>query len=225
MTLQIQPPAHRELLPAIKYFSKTLLSAVVILILAGLLAYALRSQILAAVGGFLVIDEPRQPADVIFLLNGAVETRPFLAAKLYSEGFAPRIVVPKQEESLVTEMGLLPNGTDVAVDILKHLGVPEDKITVVVIEGGVTSTRDEAVVLRHYISTNKVERVIVVTSDYHTRRAKWIFAKVLDGSGITLTVSAATDRRFNHTNWWRHERGLINFTNEYIKFAYYLAVY
>jgi uncharacterized SAM-binding protein YcdF (DUF218 family) len=197
-----------------------------LLLLIGFLAFIFRTQLLTGLASFLIVnDDIQQPADIIYMLNGEVNTRPFHAANLFQAGLAPRIVISRAEDGPAAEIDVFPNDTDAAVEILQTLEVPSDKISVLLIEGGVTSTRDEAVVLRHYIEEHGVERVILVTSAFHTRRTRWIFDKVLADSDAIIEISAAPQWKFDETNWWREERGLIMFTNEYLKLVYYQVVY
>jgi uncharacterized SAM-binding protein YcdF (DUF218 family) len=209
-----------------KRILKALLSTGCLFLLIGFFAFLFRTQLLTGLARFLIVnDEIQQPADIIYILNGEVNTRPFHAAKLLQAGLAPRIVIPRAEDGPAAAIHVFPNDTDASVEILQTLEVPSDKITVLLVQGGVTSTRDEAVVLRHYIEEHGIERVILVTSAFHTRRAQWIFDKVLAGSGVSVEISAAPQWKFDKTNWWREERGLIMLTNEYLKLIYYLAVY
>lgn len=205
--------------------SKTLLITLIGLILVGLLAYIFRFQILTGLATVLIVDDELQPADIIFLLAGEVESRPFYAAELFKQGLAPQIVMCQEEESPAVEIGLYPRGTDVAIEILKELGVPAENIKLIAFEGGTTSTRDEARFLGRYVEEHNVTRVILITTAFHTRRAKWIFVKELSGSGVTVEIAAAPQWKFDETNWWQQERGLIVFVNEYIKLFYYYAVY
>lgn len=187
--------------------------------------YIFRSQVLTTLARVLIVNDALQPAEIIYILNGEVNTRPFHAAKLYKQGLAPQIVIPREEEGPASEIKLYPNGTDVSVEILVKLGVSRDKITVIEIEGGVTSTHDEAQVLLDYVKEHHTQNVIIVTSAFHTRRSRWIFQKVLAGTNVHIQMSAAPQWKFDETNWWREERGLLMLANEYLKFGYYLAIY
>jgi uncharacterized SAM-binding protein YcdF (DUF218 family) len=210
----------------LKRILKALLLTGCLLLLVGFLAFIFRSQLLTGLARFLIVDdEVQQPADIIYMLNGEVNTRPFHAAKLFRAGLASRIVIARAEDGPAAAIHVFPNDTDASVEVLQRLEVPSDQITVLLIEGGVTSTRDEAVVLRHYIEKHGLERVILVTSAFHTRRTQWIFDRVLAGSGVTVEISAAPQWKFDETNWWQQERGLLMFADEYLKLIYYLAVY
>jgi uncharacterized SAM-binding protein YcdF (DUF218 family) len=138
---------------------------------------------------------------------------------------APRIAVAQSEVTPATELGLYPNSTDVVVQVLQVLGIPDRDITVVKSEGGATSTRDEALLLRRYLAEKDIRRVIIVTSAFHSRRAAWIFNRELSAQEVEILMSAAPQLRFNEANWWQSERGLLTFSNEYIKLFYYYAVY
>jgi uncharacterized SAM-binding protein YcdF (DUF218 family) len=163
----------------------------VTLLLFGLLAYIFHSQILTGLADFLTVDDQLQPADVIFVLNGDVHTRPFRAAELFKQGLAPQITIAKAENLPAAEMGLFPNETEVNIDVMKKLGVPDENIVVLAPDEEATSTRDEAKTLRDYVDEQNIKRVILVTSAFHTRRAQWIVEKELSGSGATLEVAAA----------------------------------
>lgn len=201
-----------------------LLASIVILLLIGP-AYTLRSQILTGVADFLIVEDPLQTADMIFVLNGDHDTRPFRASELYKQGLAPLVVVARAESLPAEKLGLAPNDTDVSIGVMKALGVPPEKIIVLPVAGGVTSTFDEAIALRHYIESQDIHSLILLTSAFHTRRARWIFAKELAGLPVRLEVAAVPHYGFDETNWWQSEDGLIALNNEYIKLAYYFVKY
>lgn len=209
----------------LKCILQLLLLTGVILLLAGAPAFLFRDQLLTGLAGYLVVDDQLQPADLIFVLSGDVDTRPFRAAELYGQGLAPRVVVARAEDSPAAELGLYPNISDVTVEILQELGVTEEDITLLQVEGGATSTRDEAVILQDYLERHSFERVILVTSAFHTRRARWIFERELAPPGISLQLAAAPHRKYDATTWWQEETGLIDFANEYIKLGYYYLRY
>ncbi len=216
--IKINRPAKVILIPCLS------LSLIVIL------AYGFHAPLLTGLAGFLVVDDGSstdsvQPADLIFVLNGEIETRPFHAVDLFKQELAPHILIARVEDSLPVEMELWPNETDVAVKIMRELDVPATDITVLTPAGGVSSTYEEAVSLRQYAEQHAIQRVILTTSAFHTRRARWIFKKELADLAIDLKVSAAPHPKFDKSNWWTIEEGLIYFTNEYIKLLYYLIVY
>jgi len=211
--------------PRKKYALRNILAAGAGLLLLFTLAFALRFQILTGIGGYLIINDNLKPADAIFLLNSDVNIRPFRAAELYQQGLASVIIIARSEDTPVVSLGLVPNDTDISVGVMEKLGVPSDKIIILTIPGGVTSTFDEAAALRKYIETNHVRRIILVTSAFHTRRAGWIFHRTLAGLPVVLEMAAVPYTAFDQTIWWKSESGLITVNNEYIKLIFYLFTY
>ncbi len=205
--------------------ARRLAAAVLLLLTLCLLTYALRVPLLTGVGRGLIVEDELHPADILFLLNGDYNTRPFYAAELYARGLAPRLVIARAEPSPAERLGLIPNETDISVAILERQGVPPEAIAILPVPGGVTSTYDEAVVLRAYVEANAIRRVILVTSAFHTRRAAWIVRRELEGLNVTVELAAARNPGYDETNWWQSEAGLINVNNEYIKLGYYLIAY
>jgi uncharacterized SAM-binding protein YcdF (DUF218 family) len=179
--------------------------------------FLLREPILTAVGGLLLVEDRSPPrADLIVLLNGGLETRPFRAAELYREGRAARIVIAQSERLPTQRMGLLPNSTDVSTGVLHQLGVPLDAITVLPFHGGTASTADEVRALRSFLRHAPANRLIVVTSDYHTRRTKWLLRRYVGDMPVDVHVEA-TPEAFGPSDWWRSEAGLIVYIEEFLK--------
>jgi uncharacterized SAM-binding protein YcdF (DUF218 family) len=211
--------------PGKKRWLRNLLGAGATLLVLGLLAFVFRVRILTGIGGYLIVGDPLQPADLIFVLNGDPDSRPFRAAELYDQGLAPHIVIARSENQPTVDLGLVRNETDISVGVMESLGVPAADILVLQMPGGVTSTYDEASLLRQYVEEHDAGSVILVTSAFHTRRARWIFRRELAGLPVTLEIAAAPNHGFDQTNWWTSEYGLITVNNEYLKLFYYLWKY
>jgi uncharacterized SAM-binding protein YcdF (DUF218 family) len=160
-------------------------------------------------------------ADAIVVLGGGLQTRPFVAAKLYRDGLAPKVVVMNIEARNTEEIGLTQPETSILKQILIKRCVPEQAL--VFIGNGVSSTYEESLVLRDWVESSKARRLIVPTEPFHTRRVNWLFEKMLNQGPdpvevlVTSTkpVSSASD------NWWKSERSLIEFQNEVVKCFYY----
>ena len=54
---------------------------------------------------------------------------------------------------------------------------------------------------------------MLVTSNYHTRRADYIYERTLP-PGTQLRVVSAPDSQYDPNNWWRSRRGLKLFFHE-----------
>lgn len=180
-----------------------------------------RHLLLVRFAELFVLHQKLEKADVIYLLNGEHETRPFLAADLYRKGFAPRIWVAQTESDPAEKLGLVPNDTAINVGVLKKLGVPEDRIVIIPFPNGVSSTWEEALALRRFVKHHPVESILVLTSSLHTRRAYWAFHKVFADSDTRIRMAEAPHWGFDQTNWWRTEQGVLTIVNETVKLLYY----
>ena len=208
---------------------KRLLRKILILLLLPVLLlaalYVFRDSALAAIGNFLVVRDKLEPADIIFLLNGDPTVRPGHAAELLHQGMARQVVIARAEDSEGVQFGAYPNVTDTNIVMLKQLGVPEASIVQLRPPGGVKHTKDEADALLRYTREHSIHSVIIVTSDLHSRRARFVFKKVLSGDPVRVMLAPISDRKYGANNWWKQEEGLIGCQNEYLKLVYYHLKY
>ena len=161
-------------------------------------------------------------SDIIFVLLGGESTRPFHAADLYDQGFAPEIVISQSQLPSEVQFKFYPSPTQAALYIFKEQGIPDSVIQIADFPQGVSSTRDEAKALNEYMNQHSVKSVIIVTDAFHTRRARYIFQKELWDESITIMMSPVPHWQFDETNWWNFEEGLITCNNEYLKLIHNL---
>ena len=203
-------------MPLRKSILKTLAIVLSTVFFIVILFYVFLTPIFTGIGKFLVVEDPLSNADIIYLLTGEVASRPFHAAKLYGENYTNTIVVSQHELYPSEELGIYPNSADAAVKVLLLKGVNKSDILVIDFDNGVTSTTDEAIALSRYINKTKIKNVIIVTSAFHSYRARYIFKKVLKETPVNIIMSPASHLKFDVTNWWKFEEGLIYFINEYL---------
>jgi uncharacterized SAM-binding protein YcdF (DUF218 family) len=91
-------------------------------------------------------------------------------------------------------------------------GVAKEKI--VVFPHDADSTRDEAEVLANFVTEKKWTNVLLVTSNYHTRRARYVFRKIFPGN-VQLAVVSARDGDFDPQQWWQKRKSLRYFAREF----------
>lgn len=183
--------------------------------LAALAALLLLIAALAAprLGAWLMVEDPLQKADAIFVLGGTMFQRPLEAVDLYHEGWAPRMLLMRQiaddGEIELRRRGVpFQREIDVQVDVLTRLGVPRSAIQILDEQN---STRDEADALLAVVAANRWSRVIVVTSKQHTRRARLVMNRRLAGTGSQAIVRASRYDRADVDGWWRN-RSTLRFT-------------
>jgi uncharacterized SAM-binding protein YcdF (DUF218 family) len=190
-------------------------------IVALLLLYIYRHRILRAAGRPLVSsDEPREPHDVIVLLNGNLSTRPYLAAATYRKRSTP-ILIARLADTEEVRLGVIPNVSDATKTLLERLGVQGKDILLLRGEGWVAGTWNEAILHLAYVREAGFTRVLVVTDAFHTRRALWTFRRLLRDEPISVCC-AATPYSLNLVDrWWQSQYGLIQVVVEYLKFFHY----
>jgi uncharacterized SAM-binding protein YcdF (DUF218 family) len=176
------------------------------------LLFSLRQPLLRLAGWFWVVDEPAERADAILVLGDDNYTgdRAAHAAELYREGLAPRVVASGR--MLRPNKGL---ADFIARDLEAH-GVPSG--SVVPLSSHAANTREEAEALRDLVVHRSWKKVIVVTSNYHTRRARFIFGRVFP-IGVTVHVSSASDSEFDPSRWWETRLGLKLFFSELLGYV------
>jgi uncharacterized SAM-binding protein YcdF (DUF218 family) len=171
------------------------------------LVYVARHPLMRVAGQFWVVDEPSAPSDALIVLgdDNYAADRAFHAAELYREGVAPVVVASgrmlRQNVSIA----------DVMAHDLESFGVPAASIVKLAHRG--ENTRDEAFEAARLIKTRGWKRVLVVTSNYHARRARFIYGRVLPPS-VSFRVSGARDSQFDPSRWWETRQGQKLFMTE-----------
>jgi uncharacterized SAM-binding protein YcdF (DUF218 family) len=153
------------------------------------------------------------------VLTGGEETRPFVAAGLYNRGLVKEVLVPRLRPTADAADGITPPDSDLIRDVLIRRGVPADRITL--LPGEVNSTADEAAALARFLDDHPDATVAIVTSDFHTRRARSIFGRALGPRAGQVNFVAAPTDRFSAADWWQTERGFETYVGETAKTAYY----
>ncbi len=173
------------------------------------LVYLARHPLLRMAGSFWVVDEGPVASDAIVILgddnyDGDRATR---AAELLKAGWAPRIVASGRGLRSYASIAELEERD------LTDRGVP---VTAIVrFAHRAENTRDEAAAISQLISSRGWKRIILVTSNYHTRRARYICERSFP-TGTELRVVAARDSDFDPENWWRTRLGIKIFTHELV---------
>jgi len=169
----------------------------------------------AAVSGrFLVVDEPKS-ADILMVIAGETDRRPARGLELLAQGFAPRMILnvpagPKiyqwtQPELAAKYIQGLPGGS---------------RVTICPITG--LSTKAEAGDAESCLRQAGARRVLLVTSDYHTRRALSVFSRELPG--YEFSVAAAYDPREFSTSWWQNREWAKTNLNEWLRLMWWELV-
>ena len=188
-------------------WAKWLLGAVLSLVV---LPFAV-SMGLNALGVALITDDPLHPADAILVLGGESRDgdRVQHAVKLFKRGLAPLLVLSG------TPMGFRTHEVDIMRRHAEFLGVPPARILSVKHDSD--STKEEAGVVVPILKRRGLKEVILVTSNYHTARAKRIFEGAAGRSGPHFLASPVDDGLFEPDGWWMRRRYAKTFVYEAIK--------
>lgn len=171
------------------------------------IVYLVRYPLLRLAGEFWVVDEPPRPSDAIVMLSDDdyQADRAAHAAELFRAGWAPRVIASGR--LLRPYAGI----ADLEEHDLESGGVPA--AAVVKLPGADRNTRQECQNIGQFVAVHGWKRILLVTSNYHTRRARYICSRVFP-SGTTLVVSAARDADYDPNNWWKTRQGTKMFFNE-----------
>jgi len=77
------------------------------------------------------------------------------------------------------------------------------------------STRSEAAFIDNYLRSQKLEKVLLVTSNFHTARAARLLRKY--SPGVQVIAVAAPDPVFTPDGWWKTREGQKVFFLESVK--------
>jgi len=179
-------------------------SAIVLLalvILAGV-AWLARDVWLTALGEALIHDDGAGKAEIAVVLAGDNwGYRLTKAAELAKQGYVPRVLVSGPAGFYDV------NEADAAIHFAIGKGYPAEWF--IPLYHTARSTRDEAVTVLDALKQRNIHSFLLVTSNYHSARARRIFlnAERQRGGGPELRVVASGDRDFSAANWWRNREG------------------
>src|SRR4030095_8770229 len=126
------------------------------------------------------------------------------AGRLFLDGRADRILLTNDgvRGSWSRTLQRNPLYYERAILRLTQAGVPASSIEL--LPGRISSTFDEAALMRAYARTHAVKSVIIATSEYHTRRALCTLPRVLRGRGAEIGVEPANPifGSVSPWNWW-----------------------
>ena len=181
--------------------------ALLFLVVLCALVYFARHPILRFFAESWVIDEPVPRADALVVLgdDNFYADRATHAAELFRQGVAPVVVASGRR--LRPDAGI--------AELMEHdlidRGVPKDKI--VRLTQDTDSTREEAEAVAKLAQDRHWRGLVIVTSNYHTRRTRYIYGKVMP-TGITVSVASARDGDFDPERWWEKRKSVKLFTRE-----------
>lgn len=167
-----------------------------------------RKAILTSLASYLVEAEVAQPAEIAIVLGGDSEgNRANMGCELLKKGLVKQIWFSGSQSMYGrTE-------SDLAREWAGARGC--DLTKMVALHQVVDSTADEARGITAKMRQAGIRDCILVTSNYHTRRAGGLFRKV--GNELKITVVAAADHDFPVDKWWKYRPTRKIFAYEWMK--------
>lgn len=136
----------------------------------------------------LTVQKPMAQSGAIVLMAGTYRERAPAVAMLYHYGYAPLVVLTNDgvfsRWSKKDQRNLY--NVEWAEEELVTLGIPREKIVKLPYYG--SSTIFDAIAVKHFLQKSGLKDIIIVTSDYHSRRAFWAFSHLLDVSNTEIYV-------------------------------------
>jgi uncharacterized SAM-binding protein YcdF (DUF218 family) len=171
-------------------------------------ALLFHSAILAALGSRLVSAGPPEKSDIVVVLAGdGFGNRILRGAELVREGYAPKVLV----SGPAGIYGM--HESDLAISFATKAGYPESYFVPFPHEA--RSTMEEAQAIVPELRKTGARNILLVTSDFHTRRAGNIFRRA--APDLSFHVVAAPDRYFTANGWWKNREGRKTFAIEWMK--------
>ena len=181
-----------------------------------------RETLLQKAADLWIVSDSVTRSDVVVVLGGGVDTRPFVAAELYKQGFVKKVLVSEVLEMRSSQLLELPGHSERNRLVLQKLGVPDAAIELF---GQMNKdTKAEAVALRDWVNRHGVSSIVIPTEIFAARRVRWIFDREFSGSSVRLEV-LAFEPGYTRAEWWKTEAGMIAFQNEIMKYLYYRFKY
>lgn len=169
--------------------------------------YLARRPLLRFAGESWVVEDPLDHADALLVLSddNFFADRATRASELFRQKWAPVVVASGRR--LRPTAGI----AELMEHDLMERGVPKERIIRFAHDSD--NTREEAQALSALVAEHNWHSVIVVTSNYHTRRSRYIFQRIFPAS-VNVRVASARDGEYDPEHWWETRRSIKIFTHE-----------
>jgi uncharacterized SAM-binding protein YcdF (DUF218 family) len=160
-------------------------------------------------GSYLEEDDGPRKVDAIVVLGGdRYGDRTLKGAQLAKAGFAPFAYVSGPAKLIGYE------STDEVLFAEQH-GYPASLFREIHCPAAAESTRTEARFLGQYLAGQGVKSVLLVTSNFHTKRAAKLWRQV--NPALHIAIVGSRDAFFAPDRWWKTREGQKTFVYEWMK--------
>ncbi|MDP2727024.1 MAG: YdcF family protein, partial [Dehalococcoidia bacterium] len=175
---------------------------------------------LTALGEFLVVSTPLEPADVVVVMGGGGTHRVNQGMELYRRGFS------RSGKLIITggplDTDIFAEGTWAALGgkYAMSKGMPREGL---ILADWTESTYDDVQAVKNVMQEKGFRSAILVSDIFHMRRTMWLMGKVMPG--VKFMASPAPAPLLRVDRWWTRERESLFVFQEYIKVILYLRAY
>lgn len=166
------------------------------------------SILLVPLGKLLIETDPIERCDCLFVLAGDARGQRILrAAELYREGLASQVFVsgPEGNYGFTEDQLAIPFAKKKGAADVPFVGMPN--------KGKSTATEGQDVLSR--LQAAGCRSVLVVTSNYHTKRSGRILRRVWPDMQVRMAAAPTED--FDPERWWRDRNHQKTFFFEWAK--------
>ncbi len=208
---QVEPQAP----PALSAPKKPMLTAKGLLVIALVAALVgMTVFLLSRAGSFLVIHTPKRAEVLVVLEGGAGSSRLTQALNLQKAGYAPRVLV----DADLTRDYYGKSEADLVADYLQRTKQSGIEVCTTTAD----STYSEVADVERCMIRVGATSAIIVTSDFHTRRALEIFRKRLPRYDWSVAASSWPANAVEQ--WWKHRWWAKTIVDEWEKYLWWNLV-
>jgi hypothetical protein len=183
-------------------------------LLTAILLCALTVELVSKAGSFLVLDAPHR-SDLILVLAGETNWRPQRALQLLAQGYGRNLLLDVPANSTIYEFTELQLAGKYIQDL------PQGALVRICPIYGL-STRDESNDAAKCLAREDAKSVLIVTSDFHTRRALSIFRRALPE--YQLSIAAARDEAQFGVRWWTRRQWAKTLLDEWLRLIWWKMI-
>ena len=187
------------------------LFAFLVLLVLSLGVYIFSGQLLAAAGNLLIENDGARKADAIVVLGGdEYGDRTLKGAELAKEGYAPFVIVSGPPRLIGYSSGEEIQFAEIhgySASLFREVDLPAEA----------ESTRTEEDFLGKYLAAHGIKSILLVTSNFHSRRAAKLWRHENPAIAVAVVPSVDPQRYFTPQTWWKTRPGQKIFLFEWLK--------
>jgi hypothetical protein len=191
-------------------------------------------EILKSLADFLSIRDAPVSCDLIFVLAGRPERKPY-GLQLFQSGLAPRLIFSvgryeaRQAAWQPIEIPGLLELREKTPPPQRHFWADFNQGNTVVSLAGLvkTNTYWELHALGSYLQPDVPRRIAIVSTSIHLRRVRFCCRRIASLKSSTLLFLPVPEDQssFTRDGWWKHADQLTFLLSEYVKLAVYWLLY